>query len=518
MKTKQLFFCSLTGLTLLAASCSSNDEALNGGDGTTSEGKTYAQIAISVANSATTRALTGNTGDEAYGDDAEYTVNDLTVVLANENGIAMQVITPKMKEATVKDENDKLVRVTEPFKCTPGKYKVYVLANYKNSQSSLSPIIKGSTDMKAVFGIGDIAKLYTKDNFFMTNVSAPEAQEIKTDATDKEVDDAGTVITGGKTNLNLLTVDVERAVSKVTFDNTDNQSFAIKQGDNTIAQATLEGVSLINLNKKMYLVKDGQTATNKPVTGEWPYPKDPNYDNTSMDKAYITANFSQTEATEFSPLVSTAKFYCPENTMEASAQLNGQTTGVVYKVKYVPEDAYYTELAAENGTDSYSQMFEKVLALTKKDADITPTIFTTTDNTEGTFYSYNGYVFKSKAGARLYKAIATNKDDKAETVNTDFTKSKSENDKDIQTYENGYCYYTAWIKHNPTSKIYLEQDKYGVVRNFWYELTVNSIKKLGYSQPKYKEPTDPDDKAEAAIQVQVNIKKWRVVKQNLDLE
>ena len=53
MKTKQLFFCSLTGLALLTTSCSSNDEALNGGDGTTSEGKTYAQIAISVANSAT---------------------------------------------------------------------------------------------------------------------------------------------------------------------------------------------------------------------------------------------------------------------------------------------------------------------------------------------------------------------------------------------------------------------------------------------------------------------------------
>lgn len=207
--------------------------------------------------------------------------------------------------------------------------------------------------------------------------------------------------------------------------------------------------------------------------------------------------------------------------MAAAAQLNGQTTGVVYKVKYAPEAAYYTELAAENGTDSYSKMFEKVLALTKKDAAITPTIFTTaegTDGTDGTFYSYNGYVFKTKAGACLYKAIATNKDDKAETVNTDFTKSMSENDKDIQTYDKGDCYYTAWIKHNPTSKIYLEQDKYGVVRNFWYELTVNSIKKLGYSKPTYKAPTDPDDKAEASIQVQVNIKKWRWVKQNVDLE
>lgn len=516
MKTKQLFFCSLTGLTLLAASCSSNDEALNGGDGITSEGKTYAQIAISVANSATTRADGDNTGDDVFGTDDEYTVNDLTVVLANENDIAMQVITPTLKTVSNTDDADKQVRVTEPFTCTPGKYKVYVLANYKNSQSSLSPIIKGSTDMKMVFGIGDITKLYTENNFFMTNVSAPEGQEIKEVATGKEVDDAGTAITNGKTNLNLLKVNVERAVSKVTFDNTDNQSFAIKQGDNTIAMATLEGVSLINLNKKMYLVKDGQTATNKPVTGEWPYPKDPNYDNTSMDEAYITANFTQKEASSFSA-PSDAKFYCPENTMSAPAQLNGQTTGVVYKVNYKPEGKYYTELAAKNGTDSYSQMFEKVLALGAdvRDAAITETIFTDADKTDGTFYSYNGYVFKSMAGARLYKAIATaNPSADAAAVNTAFTKG---NEDGIQTYTKGDCYYTAWIKHNPGGTT-MQQDKYGVVRNFWYELTVNSIKKLGYSKPTYKDPKDPDDKAEASIQVQVNIKKWRWVKQNVDLE
>lgn len=518
MKTKQLFFCGMTGLALLATSCSSNDEALNGGDGTTSEGKTYAQIAISVANSATTRALTGNTGDEAYGDDAEYTVNDLTVVLADNNDIAVQVITPELKTATDANEADKVVRVTKPFKCTPGSYKVYVLANYRNSQSSLSPIIKGSTDMKTVFSLSDIAKLSTTNNFFMTNVSAPTAQEIKKKATDKEVDDAGNEATGGETNLNLLKVDVERAVSKVTF-NQDKLSFDVKEGGNKIATATLEDVSLINLNKKMYLVKHGELAMNQPVAGDWPYPMDPNYDLTSIDEAYITANFEQTRASVFSA-PSEAKFYCPENTMAALAQLNGQTTGVVYKVKYTPVDDFYTTLAAANGTDSYSQMFEKVLALGEvKDAAITNTIFTTaegTDITDGTFYSYNGYVFKSKAGARLYKAIATNTDGEAATVNTAF--KNNENDADIQTYTKGYCYYTAWIKHNPTSTVTMEQDKYGVVRNFWYELTVDNIKKLGYSQPTYKDPKDPDDKEEASIQVQVNIKKWRVVKQNLDLE
>lgn len=518
MKTKQLFFCGMTGLALLATSCSSNDEALNGGDGTTSEGKTYAQIAISVANSATTRAnpLDGmNTGDEAYGDDAEYTVQDLTVVLANENGIAMQVITPKLKTATNADDADKLVRVTEPFKCTPGKYKVYVLANYKNSQDALTPIIKGSTDMKAEFGITDIAKLSTTDNFFMTNTSAPTAQEIKKVANGKEVDDAGKDAIGGKTDLNLLKVDVERAVSKVTF-NQAKQDFEIKVGDNTIATATLEGVSLINLNKKMYLVKNGQKATNKPVAGEWPYPMDPNYDQTSIDAVYCTANFEQTSATDF-PAPSTATFYCPENTMKAEAQLNGQTTGVVYKVNYKPEGKYYTELA-KDGTDNYSQMFAKVLNLADKDEAITDKIFTeatTADKADGTFYSYNGYVFKSKAAARLYKAIATTVGD-ASAVNAAF--KTNESDDDIQTYKEGYCYYTAWIKHNPTSTVTMEQDKYGVVRNFWYELTVDNIKKLGYSKPTYKDPTDPDDKAEASIQVKVNIKKWRVVKQNLDLE
>lgn len=523
MKTKQLFFCSLTGLTLLAASCSSNDEALNGGDGTTSEGKTYAQIAISVANSATTRAnpLDGmNTGDEAYGDDAEYTVNDLTVVLANENDIAMQVITPTLKTVSNKDEADKQVRVTEPFTCTPGTYKVYVLANYKNSQNALTPIIKGSTDMKAEFGLTDIAKiakLSTTDNFFMTNTSAPTAKVIDKDGTDKEVDDAGKEITDGKTNLNLLKVDVERAVSKVTFDNTDNQSFDVMVGDNKIATATLEGASLINLNKKMYLVKGGRTATNKPagVTDEWPYPMDPNYSQTSIDEVYCKANFEQRSATVF-PAPSTATFYCPENTMEASAQLNGQTTGVVYKVKYAPVDGYYTELA-KDGTDNYSQMFAKVLNLADKDEAITDKIFTeatTADKADGTFYSYNGYVFKSKAAARLYKAIATTVGD-ASAVNAAF--KTNESDDDIQTYTKGDCYYTAWIKHNPGGTT-MQQDKYGVVRNFWYELTVNSIKKLGYSKPTYKDPKDPDDKAEASIQVQVKIKKWRLVKQNVDLE
>lgn len=513
MRKKQLFFCGLTGLALLATGCSSSEETF-GGDGMNNTGNAYAQIAISVANSATTRAVGGNTGDNVYGEDNEYTVNDLTVVLADKNDIAVQVITPSLKQATNADNTDKLIRVTEPFKCTPGEYKVYVLANYNNSKSALSPIIKGSTDMKTVFNLEDVAKLSVANNFFMTNADAPESQNISENADGQEVDDAGKNMADGEGKLNLLKVNVERAVSKVTFDNTDHQEFEIKEGSNIIAKATLEGVGLINLNKKMFLVKDGTLATNKPVDGEWPYPKDPNYDQTPIDADYIAANFEQSSASDFE-LPSSSKYYCPENTMAAQAQLNGQTTGVVYKVKYTPTDSYYTELAAEKGTDSYSKMFEAVLKLADKDQAITADIFTTADNQDSTFYSYNGYVFKSKAGARLYKAIATNADKTAEDVNTAF--KGNESDADIQTYTNGYCYYTAWIKHNPQGTT-MQQDKYGVVRNFWYELKVNSIKKLGYSKPTYEDHNTPDDQEEASIQVQVNIKQWRLVKQDVDLQ
>ena len=183
MKTRNLLLTSLLSLGMLAA-CTTDDDpgAMNS---TPEEGRAMAQIALTISTdaSASTRAVTGNTGDEEYGDVNEYTVNDLLVVLADENGIAQHVYTPSVKTRTISDENgDNLLRVSEPFTVTPGEYYVYVLANYENSKSALSPIIANQTNMKEqIFEIKTAANLSTSGKFLMSNWSVPTKKTIQSD-------------------------------------------------------------------------------------------------------------------------------------------------------------------------------------------------------------------------------------------------------------------------------------------------------------------------------------------------
>ena len=110
--------------------------------------------------------------------------------------------------------------------------------------------------------------------------------------------------------------------------------------------------------------------------------------------------------------------------------------------------------------------------------------------------------------------------------------------KNITKYVGGYVYYPVRIKHfgdelTPwaqaydanitTGKIYPATNKeerylgrYGVVRNNWYELEVNSIKGIGYAViPPYK--TDPDDVLDQYISVKINVLSWAKRTQKEDL-
>lgn len=523
---KNLLLTGLLGLGLFC-SCSNEDEPVS--NNPQNEGTAYTQIMINVASTSTTRTTTdGSTGDEVYGEDNEYTINDIRVVLADPaTNIAKYIYDPDMKEATNADDNDKVVRVTKPFLVEAGEYNVYVLANYKDNQSNLSPIVANSTDMKQAFNITNAAGLATSGKFFMTNSEVSKQTLKTTDVSDKEVDDAGKEVSSGET-VNLLEIDIERVVSKVTFDNTDSQSFDVKSGDDKIASATLEGVSLINLNKKMYLVKEKDTQVNP--TQSWTgyfYVKDPNYDKTltgaSDETQWLSDNFSQSSATSFTA-PNAAMLYCPENTMgnNGAAQQNGQTTGVVYKVKYTPDATNGFSTLAKDGTDTYSQIYTKLLAGESYDEGITEDMFTTAVSEDKNFYEYNGFIFKTKNAAILYYTIdkaasKTTDDGNIGTINSDFTNNKTSVPADVHTYTEGNCYYTAWIKHNPNGS-HMESGKFGTVRNHWYELKVTAINGLGKYQPTYDDPKDPDEEAKANIQVEAKIKKWVLVKQDVALE
>lgn len=525
-KMKNLFLTGLLGLGVFC-SCSNEDDPANYGN-QQNEGTAYTQIMINIASTSATRTNTaGNTGGSAYGEDAEYTIDNIRVVFADPTtNIAKYIYDPDMKDPTNASDDDKVIRVTKPFLVEAGEYNVYVLANYAANQSYLSPIIANSTDMKQAFTITNAAGLATSRKFFMTNSEVGKQTLKTTDVTGKEVDDAGQEVSSGQT-VNLLAIDIERVVSKVTFNNADNAPFEVKSGNDIIANATLEGVSLINLNKKMYLVKEKDNSVN-PQPTPWVgyfYVKDPNYDTTltgaSDETTWLSNNFSQSSATSFTA-PNAAKLYCPENTMTATAQQNGQTTGVVYKVKYTPNANKGFSVLDKDGTDTYSQIYAKLLAGPSYDEDITEDMFTTAVSEDKNFYEYNGFIFKTKNAAILYYTIdkATSKttdDSNIGTINGAFTTNKTSVPADVHTYTEGYCYYTVWIKHNPSGS-HMESGKFGTVRNHWYELTVSSIKGLGNYEPTYKDPKDPDEEAKANIQVEAKIKKWVLVKQEVTLE
>ena len=524
MKTRTLFVTALLGLGMMA-SCS-NDELEGVDNGQNPDGKAYAQIAINVANSATTRAIEGNTGSEQPGTESENAVSKVTVVLADPNNDIAQYVYNFSGASDVLIGEDKSNFATKPFEVPAGTYHVYVLANFGDNGLDISSINPGF-DMKQEIGINTASKLSTDNSFLMANDGIAEESDFEGTAKDKEVDGDLANKDDGQT-LFKVEVNIERVVSKVTFNQTTT-SFDVKDNNGTkLATATVNGVDLINLNKKMYLIREAKKATYKPSgVSTWYYPVDPNYNK--LTSTELTSNFSDNEASDFTAPAS-ATFYCPENTMTAEAQLNGQTTGVVYQITWaLNTDAGnnpYTELSKE-GTDTYSQIFAAILSLSSgKDTDINENIFKADlaeGTTDGTFYAYNDLIFKNKNAAILYYCIAnaTGADNsaKASDANTDFGTNKSETDLsklNIKEYKGGVNYYPVWIKHNPDGSN-MQQDKFGVVRNHWYELTVTGISNLGNDKPTFENPDDPDDPAVANIQVAAKIKKWTVVKQNVEL-
>ncbi len=527
MKTKNFLLTGLVGLSALTA-CT-NEEGLTNPSNQLNEGETYAQIVLNLTGSKATSRATDNTGDTDAGTTSEQAVHDLTVVLADNNNYVQAIYATTLKTGGTNAAN----RATEPFKIPAGQYKVYVLANYNNStKAAFKETLAVGAQMDQVFTIADASKLHVADNFLMANDDlVAQTTDFTKPASDTEVNDDLADESNNPETVHLVKVNIERIVAKVELDQTTTTIDVKDVNKNKIASATLEGGALINLNKYMYMVREATAATNYPSgTSGWIYPKDPNYDKkltgAGGEAAWLTANFNNPSTTSFTEGFTSATFYCPENTMQADTQQNGQTTGVVYKVTYTPESTAYTELA-QDATSTYDQIFTAILGLGKgtMDADINASIFKTAESDGKTFYTYNDLIFKNKKAAILYKSIAeaagASISDKASAANTAFTSNKGKSGAALDAikvyeYTAGVSYYTAWVQHNPDGSN-MQQDKYGVVRNHWYVLTVSSISGLGYHKPTFKDPEDPDDKAEANIQVAATIKDWRVVKQSVDL-
>lgn len=260
---------------------------------------------------------------------------------------------------------------------------------------------------------------------------------------------------------------------------------------------------------------------------------DPNYsmDLTKLDKCKEQFTIVKTDGSDATWKSSKDPLYCLENTFDIKNMNQGQTTRVLLKATYTPN-------ALASATDKTffmignSSDFWTETTLTKQIENKAKEVLNTTT---GVTVTLKGNLLEG--GTHVLDAtnveIKEGTEDKTAVVAGQInTKLGLDKDKGIgiKTYKNGESYYIARIKHfgddltpwkegNATygGKNLEWLGRYGVLRNNWYDLTINKISGPGYPDVPEVKPTDPDDEDTKYISVSVKILSWAKRSQSVDL-
>lgn len=265
--------------------------------------------------------------------------------------------------------------------------------------------------------------------------------------------------------------------------------------------------------------------------------KDPNYDKSDLcstkdaDKTALKAEFNYVANKDVTAKPNTS-LYCLENTFNLANMMQGQTTRVVFKAKYIPngiaENTNFYKIGKNTAIWNEDNLVKEIKA-----AVASVVTGATIDNTTVKLDAEENKI--TAAGTHYVKAAnITVTDVEAETIekaitaiNTQLGLKESEK-VGISTYEGGESYYIARIKHfgddltHWESGTYGEKNleylgRYGVLRNNWYELTVQSVSGPGYPSVPEVKPSTPDDEDDNYINVSVKILDWAKRSQDVNL-
>lgn len=227
--------------------------------------------------------------------------------------------------------------------------------------------------------------------------------------------------------------------------------------------------------------------------------------------------------------------YCLENTFDLDNMKQGQTTRVVFKAVFTPKGFTGTETFYKIGNNT---AIWKEADLKQQIKTVALTAMGITNAEEQKKYGVDlskGTNISGKAGQHLIKADNITYSGEAASSKVDAAAIAAINEKlglseaaGISTYLNGEAYYIARIKHfneltpwkageayGTDNGKYL--GRYGVLRNNWYELSVNSVSGLGYPDVPEVKPNLPDDENDQYINVSVKILSWAKRSQSVDL-
>lgn len=265
---------------------------------------------------------------------------------------------------------------------------------------------------------------------------------------------------------------------------------------------------------------------------------DPNYsmdlsDLTKCDEQFTLAAADGSPVTWKNGSGSDNPLYCLENTFDIDNMKQGQTTRVVFKAKYTPKDIPADETFYKIGNNTtLLKDAELVTTVDNAATSVLPgcTVDYTRLKTAGSHVITLADV-KYGTPSAVLEAETIYGTKKGKDIVAEINAKLGLNDGvGINTYLNGVTYYIARIKHfgddltpwNAGDARYGGDNekwlgRYGVLRNNWYDLTVNSISGPGYPDVPEVKPTDPDDEDTKYISVSVKILDWAKRSQNVEL-
>lgn len=594
MRIKHFF--GLAVIAAMTASCSSNNDLVNGGGNGSGENETgvsYASFSINLPTTRGTRA--GSAPEFNQGSDYEYKVNDATLLIFKKGEPTKEGETTKEGDYTFVESaelgsmapwqkpNPDETGVTTHAKITAklnnvdktdGYYALVLLNNGTGDNVKVTLPKKGdkfsawnvdtNKDKEATNEIAN-----TNNGFYMANaplfkdnnvttlvaidkdkIYPTEEQAAKSAATDVYVERGlakVTLSTGtatGKTDDNgaYKVADGAYKDDKVTINNwaldvTNKKTFPIHNVDGLATDykdiwSNTATASTINSANNQRFVDNKATLAQRVYWG-----KDPNYDKSDLcstedaDMKALKAEFNYVANKDVTAEPS-KPLYCLENTFNLDNMMQGQTTRVVFKATYKPaslpegETTFYKigkNTAIWREADLDKEIKAAVASVVSGAAGKT----TVTLNAKGNDITAAGTHYITADNITV-TGVETISDENIKAINTQLGLKESEK-VGISTYADGESYYIARIKHfgddltswksgQSYDKNNLEfLGRYGVLRNNWYELTVNSVSGPGYPSVPEVKPNTPDDEDDKYINVSVKILDWAKRSQSVDL-
>ena len=573
MKIKHLF--GLAVIAAMSATCSSNEDlgTAGPGTGTNETGVGYATFSINLPTTSGTRA----DGDPTFedGDANEFDVFNATLLVfkkpttatsegeytfvehvdlgsmepwknPNETGVTTQAkITAKLGNVDKNENYFALVLLNNGSDTEDRKVNLPTVGTtYSDWNKATNATDKFDKTDKGFYMAN--APLYNATGKNVTTLVAIDKNKIfPTEALASSGDAAADIyVERGLAKVTLTTatnyedvggstyVGDKVKISNWALDVTNKKTFPIHNVDELDYEDIWKNEQVTSVPSTQRFVDNNLGTLAKRVY----WGKDPNYNNSTLlqtDEAgktaraaefnYVTANTAVT-ADPTKPL------YCLENTFNLANMMQGQTTRVIFKASYTPKG-----FTAEDGNTFY-KIGTSVALWKQKDlvdhikAAVTKVISDATiDNTtinlaaEGNDITAAGNHEIKAANITVTGHTVTDAEAKAVSNKVGLTENAG-----ISTYANGESYYIARIKHfgdalTPWSSGVYGTDnlaylgRYGVLRNNWYELKVNSVSGPGYPSVPEVKPNTPDDEDDKYIKVSVKILKWAKRSQDVDL-